>query len=161
MNKIEEQFYAMAAQEISSKSVAPGVMAKALVDADGDEKKTILNYIRLRVAQLKEEFVAEQVRRQQEEAERQRQESDRQEPEADRQRKERAERNRMERWGQRGSKAQAKILSLREAAQSKYGQLYNSLVAAYDSRLAPSEFESTSQYLERVARFQRWFEQGR
>jgi hypothetical protein len=69
MNRIEEQFYAIAAQEIATKNFSTGLMAKALVDADGDEKKTILNYIRLRVSQQKEEHDAMLKRRKQEEAE--------------------------------------------------------------------------------------------
>ena len=145
MNKIEEQFYAMAAHEIASKSVAPGVMAKALVDADGDEKKTILNYIRLRVAQLKEEFEAERIRRAQDEAERQKMER------AERQRRARAP----------GAAAQSKVESHRQAARSEFGPLYDKLVASYGSRLEPSQFESTSQYLARVIHFLREFERGR
>ena len=54
MNTLEEQFYAAAAQEVATKTVSPGVMAKAFADADGDEKKAIARYIRLRVAQQQE-----------------------------------------------------------------------------------------------------------
>lgn len=50
----EEEAYAIAAQEIASKNVSPGLMAKTYTDANGDEKKAILNYMKLRVGQLVE-----------------------------------------------------------------------------------------------------------
>jgi len=54
MDTLEEQFYAVAAQEVATKNTSPGVMAKAFADANGDEKKAIAKYIRLRVSQQKE-----------------------------------------------------------------------------------------------------------
>ena len=58
MDPIEEQFYAIAGQEVASRKMSPGLMAKALVDADGDERKAAAAYIRMRVEQLKAEYVA-------------------------------------------------------------------------------------------------------
>ena len=57
MDKTEDLFYAMAAQEAASKTFTPDLMAKATVGADGDEKKTMLNYIELRVAQLSDKYL--------------------------------------------------------------------------------------------------------
>lgn len=55
MNKFEEKLYEIAAGEIAARSPRPGVMAKALVEAKGDQKQAILRYIELRVAQLRDE----------------------------------------------------------------------------------------------------------
>lgn len=63
MDRIEERFYEIAAQEVAAKRMVPGVFAKAFSDADGDEKKTIAGYIKLRVVQLHEEFEEELARR--------------------------------------------------------------------------------------------------
>jgi hypothetical protein len=60
MNKLEHHLYATAAQEVAAKKFVPALMAKAFSDADGDEKKTIARYIKLRVQHLAEEFVAAQ-----------------------------------------------------------------------------------------------------
>lgn len=68
MNKFEEELYAQAAQELSSKSPVPGVMAKAIADADGDEKKVFSRYIALRVEHLKSEIGAEIIRQRKAEA---------------------------------------------------------------------------------------------
>jgi predicted RNA-binding Zn-ribbon protein involved in translation (DUF1610 family) len=63
MNEAEERFYEIAASEIANKSTVPGLMARAFADADGDEKKTIAKYIKLRVAQLQAELAQEITRR--------------------------------------------------------------------------------------------------
>src|SRR4030065_208792 len=52
MNQIEEHFYETAAQEVATKQVVPGLMAKAFSECDGDERRTIARYIKYRVAQL-------------------------------------------------------------------------------------------------------------
>lgn len=56
MNSIEERFYEAAAKEVASRNVLPGVMAKAFVDAQGDEKKAIANYIRVRAKQMTKDW---------------------------------------------------------------------------------------------------------
>ena len=53
MDDLEERFYEIAAEEVASQNMAPGIMARALVDAEGDEKRAIAHYIRLRVEPLK------------------------------------------------------------------------------------------------------------
>jgi hypothetical protein len=68
MNRLEERLYEIAAQEVATKKFMPALMAKAFSDADGDEKKTIARYIRLRVRDLAEDFARQQA---QEEARRQ------------------------------------------------------------------------------------------
>jgi CHASE3 domain sensor protein len=55
VNRTEERFYQVAAQEVAEKRFSQGIMAKALVESRGDEKETILSYIRLRVQQLADE----------------------------------------------------------------------------------------------------------
>ena len=55
MDPIEEQLYAIAGQEVASRNMSPGLMAKALVDANGDERKAAATYIKLRVEQLRAE----------------------------------------------------------------------------------------------------------
>ena len=62
MASTEEQFYELAALEVAHKRVVPGVMAKAYSEADGDEKKAIARYIRMRVAQLQREAVEQLAR---------------------------------------------------------------------------------------------------
>ena len=59
MNKIEETLYEIAGREIAERRTVPGVMAKAFADAQGDEKRTIANYLRLRVRQLSDQAKAE------------------------------------------------------------------------------------------------------
>lgn len=59
MNRLEEELYARAAHELAAKSPVPGVMAKAIAEADGDEKKIFPRYIALRVEHLKSEIAAE------------------------------------------------------------------------------------------------------
>ena len=58
MDPLEEQLYAIAGQEVASRNMSPGLMAKALADANGDEKKAAAAYIRLRVEQLRTESKA-------------------------------------------------------------------------------------------------------
>src|SRR6266508_470235 len=58
MDPIEEQLYAIAGQEVASRNMSPGLMAKALADADGDERKAAAGYIKLRVEQLRAEHAA-------------------------------------------------------------------------------------------------------
>lgn len=60
MNGHTERFYEIAAREVASKQVVPGIMAKAFADNNGEEKGTIATYIRLRVAQMEEQFQTEQ-----------------------------------------------------------------------------------------------------
>jgi len=59
MNKLEEKCYEIAAREVASRRMHPAMMAKAFSDADGDEKKAIARYIKLRVQRLAEEYAAE------------------------------------------------------------------------------------------------------
>jgi hypothetical protein len=40
----DEKFYETAAQEVSSKQIMRGLMAKAFSECDGDEKRTIARY---------------------------------------------------------------------------------------------------------------------
>lgn len=63
MNKVEEQFYDIAAQELVTKTYKQGVMAKAFTMSPNDEKQAFANYIEFRVAQLKEELEDEVRRR--------------------------------------------------------------------------------------------------
>lgn len=56
MNRNQERFYEMAAQEVATKEVVRGLMAQAYAEADGDEKKAVARYIRLRVPQLESEY---------------------------------------------------------------------------------------------------------
>src|SRR5688572_21406805 len=58
MDALEEQLYAIAGQEVASRNMSPGLMAKALADADGDERKAAAGYIKLRVEQLRAEHAA-------------------------------------------------------------------------------------------------------
>ena len=55
MDRAEETLYEIAAVEIATASVVPGLYAKAFSDAEGDEKRAAARYIRLRVQQLKTE----------------------------------------------------------------------------------------------------------
>jgi len=58
VDPIEEQLYAIAGQEVASRNMSPGLMAKALSDAEGDERKAAATYIKLRVEQLRAEQAA-------------------------------------------------------------------------------------------------------
>jgi hypothetical protein len=52
-NLQEEQAYALAAHEIASREIRPGLWAKAFAEASGDEQRARAIYIKLRVAQVK------------------------------------------------------------------------------------------------------------
>ena len=58
-SELEEQLYAMAAQEAALKDTKPGLMAKAFAEAEGERDRATALYIKLRVAQLREELSAE------------------------------------------------------------------------------------------------------
>jgi hypothetical protein len=62
MSDLEEKFYEIAAQELATKQVAVGLMAKAYSESDGDEKRAVASYIKLRVDQLSLEFTQHQKR---------------------------------------------------------------------------------------------------
>jgi len=62
MSNLDEQFYELAAREVAECRPVPGTMAKAFSDADGDERKAIARYLKLRVNQLLLEHQAEMVR---------------------------------------------------------------------------------------------------
>jgi hypothetical protein len=62
MSNLEEKFYEIAAQELATKQVAVGLMAKAYSESDGDEKRAAARYIKLRVDQLSLEFTQHQKR---------------------------------------------------------------------------------------------------
>ncbi|MGE3965983.1 MAG: hypothetical protein AB7I09_17945 [Planctomycetota bacterium] len=52
MSSLEEHFYEIAAREVAEKRVLAGLMAKAYSKADGDDKKAVARYLRMRVKQL-------------------------------------------------------------------------------------------------------------
>jgi hypothetical protein len=56
------KFYEIAAQEINQGKVNQGLMAKALVDCDGDQKASELLYIKWRVELLQEESIDENLK---------------------------------------------------------------------------------------------------
>jgi len=72
MNKREEKFYEIAAKEIAGKTMVPALAAKAFSDADGDERKTLARYIKLRVEQLESAWLSEVEQSRRAEDERQR-----------------------------------------------------------------------------------------
>jgi hypothetical protein len=55
MDKLEEEFYEIAMQEVASHDMRPGVMAKAFIEAGGNKETAILKYVSLRVQQLSDE----------------------------------------------------------------------------------------------------------
>ena len=57
MNSIEEQFYEIAAQEVAERRLIAAILAKAFSEADGDERKTVARYLKLRVEQLEIEYL--------------------------------------------------------------------------------------------------------
>lgn len=59
---IDEYLYGIAGQEIADRTLRPGVWSKAFSDAEGNGPKAVANYIKLRVPQLKEEFIEELAR---------------------------------------------------------------------------------------------------
>lgn len=63
MKTAELHFYETAAQEIAERRPVPGLMAKAFSDADGDERKAVARYLKLRAGQLLADHQAAQIRR--------------------------------------------------------------------------------------------------
>lgn len=55
MDRNEERLYEIAALELAERRAAPGLMAKAFSETEGDERKSFARYIQLRVRQLREE----------------------------------------------------------------------------------------------------------
>ena len=51
----EEQLYEFAAEEIAANNIRPGLWAKAIAEADGDDGKAKARYIKLRVETMKAE----------------------------------------------------------------------------------------------------------
>ena len=70
MNPVEERFYEIAGQELMSKAVKPGLWTKAFAVAHGDEQRTKATYIQLRVAELRDELIAEIARQNETDSER-------------------------------------------------------------------------------------------
>jgi hypothetical protein len=62
-SEAEEAVYELVAREIGSKSMSPGLFAKAFSEAGGDEAKAIAIYIKYHVAQIKDDIQREQERR--------------------------------------------------------------------------------------------------
>ena len=52
----EEQLYEFAAEEIAANNIRPGLWAKAIAEADGDDAKAKARYIKLRVETMKAEL---------------------------------------------------------------------------------------------------------
>ncbi len=59
MNPTEERIYEIAGLEIASKNVKAGLWTKAFAHSQGDEQRTKVIYIELRVEELREEYVAD------------------------------------------------------------------------------------------------------
>ena len=55
MDKHEEEFHEIALKEVASNDIRPGVMAKALIEANGNKEAAVLKYMNLRVEQLMDE----------------------------------------------------------------------------------------------------------
>lgn len=51
----EEQLYEFAAEEIAANNIRPGLWAKAIAEADGDDAKAKARYIKLRIETMKAE----------------------------------------------------------------------------------------------------------
>jgi predicted xylose isomerase-like sugar epimerase len=51
----EEQLYEFAAEEIAANNIRPGLWAKAIAEADGEDAKAKARYIKLRVETMKAE----------------------------------------------------------------------------------------------------------
>ena len=51
----EEHLYELAAEEIGANNIRPGLWAKAIAEADGDDAKAKARYIKLRVETMKAE----------------------------------------------------------------------------------------------------------
>ena len=56
---VEEASYALAAHEVASQNLRPGLVAKAFSDAEGDEAKAKAIYLRLRATQIADELQRE------------------------------------------------------------------------------------------------------
>lgn len=72
MKSIEDKFYEIAIMEIARRSPDPAIMARAISDCDGDERKTIAKYIKLRVSRLKQEYIESEKKAREEVVERER-----------------------------------------------------------------------------------------
>jgi NAD(P)-dependent dehydrogenase (short-subunit alcohol dehydrogenase family) len=59
----EEQLYELAAEEIAANNIRPGLWAKAIAEADGDDAKAKARYIILRVETMKAEVELSQFAR--------------------------------------------------------------------------------------------------
>jgi hypothetical protein len=57
----EEQLFAFVLEELQNGQKKPGLYAQALVEAEGDEKKSNAAYIKLRVQSLKDEYTIDQL----------------------------------------------------------------------------------------------------
>jgi hypothetical protein len=81
MNDLEKKFYEIAGQEIASKQMVTAIFAKAFSDAEGDEKKSLALYIKLRVEDLQQLHIHEMDfrRRQADDARKQQEASDKHE----------------------------------------------------------------------------------
>ncbi len=55
MDKLEEEFHEIALKEVFSNDIHPGVMAKALVETNGNKEAAVLKYMSLRAGQLMDE----------------------------------------------------------------------------------------------------------
>jgi len=60
MDKTEEQFYEMAAEEIEKRVYVKSIFSKAFSEAGGNKEKTVALYIKYRVEQLKDEYYKQQ-----------------------------------------------------------------------------------------------------
>lgn len=56
MSNTEETLYAIAAHEVASRTLRPGLFAKAFSESNGDEKRALAIYIKLRVKELAIEY---------------------------------------------------------------------------------------------------------
>jgi len=58
----DELFYKAAADEVRAGNIKEGLWIKCVVQADGDEHKAKINYIKIRVEQLKAQEVQRQIK---------------------------------------------------------------------------------------------------
>lgn len=75
MDTFEEKFYELAAREVAERRLVPAVMAKAFSEADGDERKSIARYIKIRALQLAADHDADLRRQHQRRSEAEKQEA--------------------------------------------------------------------------------------
>ena len=64
----ETELYELVMEEINNDDLVPGIWGQAIVEADGDDKKALAKYIKLRVQSLKDgmflgKVINEQIRR--------------------------------------------------------------------------------------------------